>query len=120
MKTNPRRLARWICGSTAWLGVLVAWAISGSPRAAEAGDFCIFSKVYMLEETAETTTIFRAGRVYDFLSTEGEITIYDPPGGRFVVLDPTHKIKTEISTDDLEKFATRIKNEAQARQVPLL
>jgi hypothetical protein len=87
---------------------------------ARAEDFCIHSKVTIAKETVETSTVFHSGRVYDFLSEPDEVTIFDPPGRKFVVLNPARSVKTEVSLNEIEQFSQKMKAEAMARPVALL
>lgn len=92
-----------------WAAVAVAWCAT----AAVADDFLIDSKVWQgKRQVSRSLTIFYAGRVYDVLTDRQEITIFDPAGGRFVVLDPRRRVKTEISTVEVETFCSSLRNEA--------
>ncbi|MBL8828320.1 MAG: hypothetical protein JNM18_15165 [Planctomycetaceae bacterium] len=75
-----------------------------------ADDFCIYNKVYIGKDVAESTTIFRGGRVYDLLTQKAEITIFDPSNNRFVIIDPERKLKTEVTTDQIEGFIQRVRS----------
>lgn len=99
--------------------VLVVACLVAVEGLLQAEDFCVFNKVYVGKEINESTTIFRSGRVYDLLADPGEITIYDPPHSRFVVIDPQRKLKTEITTDQIESFCQRIRSEVMTTQDPL-
>lgn len=87
-----------------------------TPWWASGEDFCIYNKVYVGKEIAESTTVFHNGRVYDLLTSPAEITIFDPPGNRFVILDVVRKIKTEATTEQVEGFVRRVREEALATQ----
>ncbi len=87
---------------------------------ADAEDFCIQSRVNVGKDVIESSTIFYAGRVYDFLSEPAEVTIFDPPGKKFVVLNPVSMVKTEIDLPQIDAFALYIKNKSLERPVPLL
>ncbi|HWA99533.1 MAG TPA: hypothetical protein VG713_13615 [Pirellulales bacterium] len=87
---------------------------------AQADDFFVQSKVFLGKEVVESATMFHGGRVYDFLAEPEEVTVFDPPGHKFVVLDMQRQIKTEISTSQIDEFTQKIQNEALARPVPLL
>ena len=112
---------KWISCCLALLSVAAFSAVAMFPAVAQPDDFCIQSKVTLpTKQTVESATIFRAGRVYDFLAEPAEITIYDPPNRRFVVLDPERKVKVEIMTDEIDAFALKVKAQAISRNVPLL
>jgi hypothetical protein len=68
------------------------------------------------EILVETLTIFSGDVVYDFLLTDSqEITVFDVRRGRIVVLDPTRRVKTTLTTDQLLEFSAHIKTIAQGR-----
>lgn len=57
----------------------------------------------------ETSTIFSDGLVFDFIGDYGEIIIYRQDTRTFTLLDPIHRIQTELTMDDVEEFLERIK-----------
>ena len=80
-------------------------AISGSTLLAE--DFRIETKVFVGKNKliSQNTTLFRAGYVYDYLNSGStRVAVFDQRGGRFVVLDPTRKIKAEVKTEAIRKL----------------
>ncbi|MFM8224065.1 MAG: hypothetical protein ACKOJF_34630, partial [Planctomycetaceae bacterium] len=57
---------------------------------------------------SRTTTVFHAGKVYDFLDAGDRITIFEPAQGRFVILDGARQLRTEVTVDDLtERISAR-------------
>lgn len=106
----------WAMSKYVWLSV-VAWSCIGGWGLAQ--EFCLFNKVFVGQETVASTTIFRAGRVYDVLDTPSEVIIFDPPRNRFVILDSTRKVKTELTTDQVDAFCQRIRAEALTTNDPL-
>lgn len=112
--------------------VFLGWQYLDS-RDAVADDFRIQTKVFKSDPTAkkgqppkqvsETTTIFRAGLVYDFLTVPGqveEITIFDYPRSRFILLDPTRRVKTIVKTDEIKGFTQQMQLRARQHKEPLL
>src|SRR5690606_23472762 len=57
----------------------------------------------------ESTTIFLDDQVYDYLKTPEEITVLDRHEGRFVLLDPVRRIRTELATSELSDLAERLR-----------
>ncbi len=94
--------------------------MGGIGRGAWAEDFRVESKVYVGKEVTTSVAVFNSGRVYDFISDPDEVTIFDPPGQKFVILNASRHVKTEVSLADVDQFAQKIKTEATARPVPLL
>ncbi len=60
-------------------------------RSVLADEFRIESKVFSAKDeapTSESLTLFDDGRVYDFLTSPREITVFDISRSRIVLLDP--------------------------------
>jgi len=94
--------------------LLAAWIST-----AAGDDFRIESKVFVGKDktpSSQTTTLFRAGVVYDYLSDPPKVAIFDKPRGRFILLDPTRKVKTEIKIEELLRFTERLRQLAAEGQ----
>ncbi len=73
----------------------------------QAEDFRIETKVFSVKEkdpVSQNITLFHSGVVYDYLSNPTRVAVFDQPHGRFVLLDPTRKVKTYINTDQVLTF----------------
>jgi hypothetical protein len=86
------------------LGVFSPWTVG-----AEEG-VRIESKIYFgseKEPKAENTTIFHRGLIYDYLRNpaEGghtsETIVLDLARGRFILLDPKRRVRTELTTEEV-------------------
>jgi hypothetical protein len=104
--------------------VLVGVALS---TLAMADDFRIETKIFVgdAEEPASTaTTLFQGGVVYDFLAEPEQIAVFRKPGGgrpgRFILLDPERRMRTELSTDQLAGAMNKLRNWAARQRDPLL
>jgi hypothetical protein len=75
-------------------------------------EFCIFTTIYD-ESSAATAdakppvvarpvTLFHAGRVYDWMPTQGEVIIFEPMQDRFTVLNTKQQIATTVHTDEIK------------------
>jgi hypothetical protein len=113
--TTRNRLSRFQPGFS-----LVTIIVLSLPAAVLGDDFCVENRVYVGADIVESKTLFQSGRVYDFLVSPNEVTIFDPSGKRFVVLDPDRKVKAEVSLEKIDSFAKTLKAEAVSRHVPLL
>jgi len=86
----------------------------------QGGDFRIESKTFVGKEktpASENVTLFCSGVVYDYLLSEPERTaVFDKAHGRFILLDPARKVKTEIKTADVMAFSQSIQNAAAKSQ----
>ena len=58
----------------------------------------------------QSATIFLDGVVYDYLENPKEITVFDGVNGRFILLDPIRRARTELSTEHLKSLAMRLKD----------
>ena len=76
-------------------------------------EFRIYTKVY--DETAvaggnapdtsvvaRSLTLFHAGRVYDYMQSLGEVTIYEPMQDRFTILNTLRQLSTVVHTDEIK------------------
>ncbi len=115
---------RFASGVISWAGAaLFLWAAS-----AQGEDFHVESRVFKVGDTKpiiETTTLFYKGIVYDFLNDpqEGrdpEVTIFDPAGKRFIVLDPERRMCSEVDLPSVQEFTRKVRLQAAAHQDPLL
>lgn len=97
------------------------------PTGAAADDFRVESKLYFHEKKSsddkadvESTTLFAAGRAYDFMPEHGETTIFDPVNNEFTVLDPERRTWTRIKTDEITNEIKKLRVAAMQHQDPLV
>jgi hypothetical protein len=90
-----------------------------SAEAAEGQDFHVSNKIYFPEaKVPETsTTLFHAGRVYDFVETTGgatlETIVFDKTNDLIIILDPNRKMRTEITTGQVATQIGRLHEAAK-------
>ncbi len=75
-----------------------------------ADDFRIETKVFAGKEktpVSQNVTLFQGGYVYDYLSDPERIAVFDQTHGRFVLLDPSRKMKVEIKTEEVLVFSEK-------------
>jgi len=108
------------------LAVVVLQGVALSTRTV-ADDFRIETKVYVGDEkepASTTTTLFQGGVVYDFLDVPEQVAVFRKPGGgkpgRFILLDPARRVRTELSTDQVAGAINKLKNWAARQRDPLL
>ena len=93
--------------------LLAAGLLLITGASAQSDEFRIDTDVFLgdaREPFAENVTIFTDGLVYDFpLAGPREITVFDPSGGRFVLLDVDRKVKTTLSIQELLEFTAAMK-----------
>jgi hypothetical protein len=82
---------------------------------APAADFLVNNAVYAEGETeprVRTTTIFLDGLVYDYLESPTETIVFDARAGRFTLLDPDRRVRTEVTTKQVANLITQLKKRA--------
>ncbi len=72
------------------------------------------------EPCVESTTIFYCGIVYDYLKSPTEVTIFDKDNGRFVLLDLSRRMKTEVPAEKAVTLCEHLRTWAMAQSDPLL
>jgi len=98
------------------LSVALAALVSARPAGAE--DFRVENKVFSGgddDPSVESTTLFYNGVVYDFLKKPAEIIVLDREHGRFVLLDTERRMKTELTTKEVDAFVARFRQQAARR-----
>jgi hypothetical protein len=101
-------------------GLALSIAVTASVSAA---DFVIESRTYDGDHAkpfTSNTTVFHEGLVYDFVTTEDEITLLDPSRGRFVLMNTRRKIKTELTTDQVLRYTQHVQQWAAGKKDILL
>ncbi len=102
---------RW----TGWLAATLVFA--GGVVTAQ--DFRVETDVFAAAEkepVAEFLTIFYGSYIYDFLLSEPkEITVFDMARQRFILLDVGRKVKTEVTTAEIEAFNQQLRERSVAR-----
>jgi hypothetical protein len=87
--------------------VASALILAATSSASLAEDFRIETKVFVGKSKliSQNLTLFRAGYVYDYLNSGStRVAVFDQRNGRFVILDPTRKVKAEVKTDDIRNL----------------
>ncbi len=103
------------------IGVFCTAAIQNSTVRSE--DFRIDNAVYasdQKEPSSESVTIFHDGTVYDFLKAPAETVVFQKTAGRFVLLNRTHRKRTELSTADVTMFVTQLRPKAVESKDPVV
>lgn len=81
-----------------------------------AAEFRIENRVFLDDEkepVSESTTLFHGGRVYDFFGGEdAEIAVFDPSRQRFILLDPSRRVKTEVQTSYIDAYVEALHKKA--------
>jgi hypothetical protein len=89
--------------------------------------FRIETKIYVgdaEEPASETTTLFLEGVVYDFLASPAQTAVFRHPTGgkpgRFILLEPSQRIQTEFTTDQLSGAMDKLRHWAAQQNDPFL
>ncbi|MFH1267857.1 MAG: hypothetical protein ABIK89_19240 [Planctomycetota bacterium] len=105
-------------GLPGMLAAILAAGLCVCGGAAAEEDFRIENKVFVDDEKEpriQSTTIFHEGVVYDYLADPAEVTVFDARHRRFVLLDLTRRIKTELTTERVVDFSQRLKEWAEGQ-----
>ncbi len=83
-------------------------------------EFRVFTKVYAsgvpgeVEPVSTSTTMFHAGRVYDYLSPAGELVVLDLANRQVTLLDTGRRVSTTVDFDEIMHLLKRSREEATA------
>jgi hypothetical protein len=97
-------LAFWLCAAAAWAG---DWSMRTTLDDGRG------------KGSAETTTYFAGGKIYDFAGEPPQVTIFDPAAGRFTIVDLGRRLRTEITSDEINELTTRLTAAALRHGDPL-
>ena len=93
------------------------WRRGGRPAA----DFRVDNTVFVEGQSqpqSQGVTIFHEGLVYDFLNEPAEVIVFDKAHRRFTLLDLGRRVRSEISTDDVQAFVDRAKQRLSGHRNP--
>lgn len=116
--------------SSVKLGLILA-VVTGLNSAASAQQFRVYTEVSVPpqnpepgkmqgEVVARSLTIFHAGRVFDWLKTAGEVTIFEPAHQRFVIFNGRKLIKTTIDFKEIDRMLASARDETSNHAERLL
>ncbi|MCY2962778.1 MAG: hypothetical protein NT069_03855 [Planctomycetota bacterium] len=93
---------------------------------ASAQEFRVYTKIYDVRAEAaakgsrkqsvpvsRTTTLFHAGKVYDALDAGERMTVYEPAHNRFLILDGSRQLRTEVTTAEISGLIRSAERSAQ-------
>lgn len=102
---------------------LAVFALLSASTSAWAADFRVETKVFAGDEKetiSENTTLFHGGKIYDFLAKPTEITVYDLPRSRILLLSPSRGVQTELTVQSLQEFSSKLQEWSASQADPLL
>jgi hypothetical protein len=116
--------------SSVTFGLILA-VVAGLSSVASAQQFRVYTEVSIPpqnpepgkmqgEVVARSLTIFHAGRVFDWLKTAGEVTIFEPAHHRFVVFNGRKLIKTTIDFKEIDRMLAAARDETSNHAERLL
>jgi hypothetical protein len=97
--------------------------VIGRAGATRGEDFRVDNVVYVgdqKEPSSQSATIFSGGVVYDCLKTPPEVVVFDKTTGQFVLLNPTRRVRAELSTGEVNSIIERLRPGALQSKAPLL
>jgi hypothetical protein len=115
---RPRRdYSRQMRGACCSVFLLSFWTLQVPARG---DDFRVSTRVFVGEQTqpaGENLTLFVGDKVYDFMErAPREITAFDAHSGEFDLIDPSRKIWSSLSMDELLRFTAQLKVRAAANE----
>jgi len=116
------------CAAASVFGAFViAVGLSSGMRSAQAEGFRIETKIFAGEEkepASKTTTLFQEGVVYDFLEKPQQTAVFRKAAGqrpaRFILLNDSQQVQTEISTDKVASAMKDLREWAMQKNDPFL
>ena len=88
-----------------FLGVVVAGLCAMATTCA-AQEFRVYTRVWDLnageQPVSRSLTLWHAGKIYDVIHSQGEVTILEPSQRRFTVINSDRGIQTSIDFDELK------------------
>jgi hypothetical protein len=99
-----------------------AMPMGGAIKPARGEDFRVDNAVYAgvkQELSSRSTTIFHDGLVYDCLTAPDETVVFDKTAGRFVLLNMTHRVRSELTTAEVAAFIDSLKSAAVKSKDPI-
>lgn len=99
-----------------------AWLAGLQPAAAQ--EFRIYTRIVPVrppggdpgrrtEVTTRTLSLFRAGKVYDYIDSVGEVIVYEPAQRRFVILSTAREVAATLEFEDLKQLLSVARFEAE-------
>lgn len=109
-----RRIAPMVCA------VVCLWAARG----AQAQEFRVYTLMYddrpaaaggaeKPEPLGRSVSLFHAGKAYDYLPSLTEFTLFEPAQKRFLVVNRSRMLATQISFDEINTLLHRARGEAE-------
>ncbi len=86
-------------------------------------DFRVDNTVYVgdqKEPSSESVTIFHGEPVYDCLKAPAETVVFDKTAGRFVLLNLTHRTRSELTTGEVAARNDRLQSMAAKSNNPVV
>ena len=117
--TTPNR-----CLSTILAGICIfAAALPAARVVAEEKGFLIENWVFVgnnKQAVSRSTTIFVEGQAFDYLKDPAEVIVMDKARDRFVLLDKAHKVRCELSTEQVTEYTQKIQQTASQSKDPFV
>jgi len=86
-------------------------------------DFRVENKVFSgnrKEPVSRSTTLFLNGVVYDYLDDPDEVIVFDKAEGRFVLLGMDRKVRSELTTQEVQALTNRLRQIASNQPDPFV
>lgn len=94
----------------------VTLLVLAASAAVQADDFRVESTVFANKEkkpVSQSSTVFHAGVVYDYLTDPPRTAVLDKPRGRFILLDLNRQEKAELKLEEISTAVAGLQGMAQ-------
>jgi hypothetical protein len=106
--------------------ILLAGMLSLVSTAVFGQEFRVYTRMYDVsasfpgrggksEPVARSLTLFHAGKVYDYISSIGEVTIFEPAHDRFTILSTSRKLATTVDVDEINHILKSVEDVVKDR-----
>jgi len=112
-----------VYGLKSWLA---ATAVVLGAAIGHAQELRVYTSTYDLSQGADrpplvarSLTLFHAGKVYDFISNQNEVTVYEPVHRRFRLLQINAGAAAEVSQDQIRRYLSIAEEKAREQALEL-
>ncbi|MBN1395667.1 MAG: hypothetical protein JW959_11635 [Pirellulales bacterium] len=112
-----------MCQLSALILIAVLGAAADADQRSPAADFRVDNAVFLGKEKTPAclgATIFHGGVVYDFLQNPAETIVFETASGRFILLNPKGRTRTELTVGQLSSFTGHLQALAAKSPEPLV
>jgi len=95
---------------------LIAASVAAGFSSASAQEFRVVTTVFQDGQStpiSRSLTMFRAGKVYDYVDAADEVIIYEPARDQFLILNPRHNLATTVEQEQIRQRLSQVRAETR-------